>query len=129
MAVIYPRGDDEPVDDVYACSCFDEDDNRWQDHTRFPCTDDHTRLLIEDALATLLILRAPARLRDAAARVSCLLSLSDQASGLLDDAVVDARELGYSWEEIADRLFVSASTARRRYAGYARWRKAGCPLR
>ncbi|MDQ1394206.1 MAG: hypothetical protein QOF30_3183, partial [Acidimicrobiaceae bacterium] len=38
------------------------------------------------------------------------------------DAVADARDQGYTWDEIADRLATSVSTARRRYAAYSHWR-------
>lgn len=45
----------------------------------------------------------------------------------LHDAVADARDQGYTWEQIADRLATSVSTARRRYRAYTTWRKEGCP--
>ncbi|MDQ6783150.1 MAG: hypothetical protein M3063_06865 [Actinomycetota bacterium] len=59
---------------------------------------------------------------DAGARVSCLLSLAVEADDRLHDAVADARDQRYSWDDIAQRLATSTTTARRRFAGYARIR-------
>jgi hypothetical protein len=65
---------------------------------------------------------------DAGAAVSVFVSLAAEAAGRLDDAVADARDQGYTWDQIADRLATSNSTARRRYAVYASWRRRNMPL-
>ena len=54
--------------------------------------------------------------------VSCLVSLAVEADDRLHDAVADARDQRYSWDEIAQRLATSTTTARRRFAAYARMR-------
>jgi hypothetical protein len=62
-------------------------------------------------------------LGDAGATVSDLVSLAGVADGLLWDAVSDARDQGYTWDEISDRLATSVTTARRRYGAYTTWRR------
>ena len=59
---------------------------------------------------------------DARAELSCLASLVAEAQSQLPEAVSDAREQGDSWAQVASRLAVAASTARRRYADYDGWR-------
>jgi hypothetical protein len=98
-----------------------------EDRSAFPYTDADTRLLIAHAVDTLVVLRNPAGLSDAGTVVSVLVSLAGQADDRLHDAVADARGQGYTWEQIADRLATSVSTARRRYRAYSTWRKEGCP--
>jgi hypothetical protein len=49
-------------------------------------------------------------------------SLAAEAQGQLPEAISYARGQGDSWAEVASRLAVTASTARRRYGGYACWR-------
>lgn len=98
-----------------------------EDRSAFPYTDADTRLLIDQAVDTLATLRNPAGRGDAATVVSVLVSLAGQADDRLHDAVADARDQGYTWEQIADCLATSVSTARRRYRAYTTWRKEGCP--
>jgi hypothetical protein len=42
---------------------------------------------------------------------------------MLWDAVADARDQGYTLDEMSDRLATSVTTARRRYSAYTTWRK------
>jgi hypothetical protein len=94
-----------------------------RNQTAIPYTDDDSRTLIADAATTLTIFRAPMALGDAAATVSVLVSLAVEATDQLHDAVADARDQGYTWDQIADRLATSVTTARRRYSAYAAWRR------
>ena len=96
--------------------------------TAIPYTDDDTYTLIDEAAYTLTIFRAPMSFGDAGAAVSVLVSLAAEAEGRLHDAVADARDQGYTWNQIADRLATSEPTARRRYAAYATWRRRNTPL-
>jgi len=96
--------------------------------TATPYTDDDTYTLIDEAAYTLTISRAPMSFGDAGAAVSVLVSLAAEAKRRLHDAVADARDQGYTWDQIADRLATSESTARRRYAAYATWRRRNTPL-
>jgi hypothetical protein len=93
-----------------------------RNQTAIPCTDDDTATLIREAVVTLTIFRAPMGLGDAGATVSTLVSLAAEADGQLWDAVADARDQGYTWDQIADRLATSVTTARRRFAAYTKWR-------
>jgi hypothetical protein len=94
-----------------------------RDRTAIPYTDDETSALIDEAVYTLTTLRAPMSSGDAGAAVSVLVSLAVEAEGRLPDAVADARDQGYTWDEIADRLNTSVTTARRRYTAYTNWRR------
>ena len=91
-----------------------------RDRTAIPYTDSDTRALIDQAAYALTIFRAPMSFGDAGATVSVLVSLAVEAEDQLHDAVADARDQGYTWDQIADRLATTESTARRRYAAYAR---------
>ena len=93
-----------------------------QDHSAIPYTDGDTIALVDQALESLVLLRSPMELGDAGATVSALVSLIAAANSRLPDAVGDARDQGYSWDDIASRLATTTPTARRRYAAYARWR-------
>ncbi len=90
--------------------------------TAIPYTDNDTAELVDRAVKDLTIFRGSSS-GDTGAVVSVLVSLAGEAEGLLWDAVADARDHGYTWDEIADRLATSITTARRRYAGYTNWRR------
>lgn len=77
--------------------------------------------MVEDAVECLVCLRGLGT-GDAGAALSALASLIAEAQARLPDAVADARDGDYTWAEIATRLATTASTARRRYGHYARWR-------
>jgi len=94
-----------------------------RDRTLHPYTDRDTAAIIDRAIITLVTLRAPMWLGDPGPTISVLVSLSGEADGRLSDAVADARDHGYSWDQIANRLCTSVVTARHRYAGYTRWRR------
>lgn len=113
-----------------ACSC--ELGSPWslgglrRDKTAIPSTDAYTIALIDDTVEFLVVVRGGG-IGDAGAALSCLVSLIGEADSRLADVVADARDQGYTWDDIADRLAASASGARRRYAGYARWRRSVPP--
>ena len=95
-----------------------------RDRTAFPYTDAETERLVDEAVTALVSLRAPMWLEDPGPKLSVLVSLALEADGRLHDAAADAVDQGYSWAQVASRLDISASTARRRYSFYARWRKS-----
>jgi hypothetical protein len=88
-----------------------------------PYTDIDTAALIDEAIETLVLLRSPMHLGDAAATTSALVSLIAEAEGRLADAIADARDQDYPWDAIASRLATTTTTARRRYSAHARTRK------
>lgn len=102
------------------CRAWEAGDPR-RDRTLVPYADCDTARVVQEAVAQLVVLRAPMWSGDAAAAISVLVSVAAEAESLLFDVVAEARDQGYSWERIAWRLATSAGTARRRYGAYARW--------
>jgi hypothetical protein len=92
------------------------------DQTAIPYTDNDSRTLITEAATTLTIFRAPIALGDAGATISVLVSVAVEATDQLHDAVADARDQGYTWDQIADRHATNVTTARR-HSAYAAWRR------
>ena len=93
-----------------------------RDHSATPYTDEHTMVLIEQTVECLVLLRSPMHLGDAGATIAALVSLAAQIDNRLPDAVTQARDQGYTWDAIANRLATTTTTARRRYAAYTQWR-------
>jgi hypothetical protein len=94
-----------------------------RDRTLHPYTDADTATVIDQAVTTLVLLRAPMWLGDPGPTISVLVSLATEADSRLYDAVADAADQGYSWDQVAFRLDTSVATARRRYGSYSRWRR------
>ena len=94
----------------------------WPDHTSIPNCDAACRAILDRALTCLILARGGA-LDDPGATISTLVSFIADADGRLPDAVADARDRGYIWDCIAERLGTSIPAARHRYADYARWRR------
>lgn len=91
-------------------------------HSAVPFTDADTVALVDQAVESLVLMRSPLELGDAGATISALASLTTEIEGRLSEAVIDARDQGYIWDDIAGRLATTVTTARRRYAAHARWR-------
>jgi len=126
--MILPRGwlGDEGFTDEAECSCGltrapNEFHHRSCDRTSHPYLDEESLTMVLGAVESLACLRG-AWPGDAGAVLSCLASLVAEAQSRLPDATADARDRGATWAEIAARLATTASTARRRYGDYARWR-------
>lgn len=94
-----------------------------RDGTAIPHTDADTAALIDQAVETLVLLRSPMHLGDAAVTISALVSLIAEAEGRLADAVAAARDQDYPWDAIASRLATTPATARCRYSAHARTSK------
>jgi hypothetical protein len=94
-----------------------------RDHTTIPYTDADTEALVDELVDTLIIFRCPMGLGDAGATVSVLASLEAEIAFRLPEAVADARDQSYTWNEIAMRLAITVSAARHRYAAYAQSRR------
>ena len=92
------------------------------DRTEFPFTDRACQVVLEDAVLILASDRGGCY-GDPGASISVLVSLVAEAQAWLVELVADARDFGYTWDSIADRLSCSASTARHRYAAHAIWRR------
>lgn len=99
-----------------------------RDRSEIPHTDAASEALVDELVDTLIIFRCPMGLGDAGATISVLASLQAEIAIRLPDAVADARDQGYTWDEIAMRLATTASAARHRYAAYTRsMRELGAP--
>jgi hypothetical protein len=94
-----------------------------RDRTLHPYTDADTVAVIDRAVTTLVLLRAPMWLGDPGPPISVLVSQVAEADGRLYDAVAAAADAGYSWDQVAAQLDASVATARRRYGPYSRWRR------
>src|ERR1019366_6088394 len=77
-----------------------------RDRALHPYTDAGTVAGIDQPVTTLVLLPAPT--------ISVLVSLAAEADSRLYDAVADAADQGYSWDQVAFRLDASVATARRR---------------
>jgi hypothetical protein len=88
-----------------------------------PYTDADSETLVADLVDTLTIFRCPMGLGDAGATVSVLASIEAEITFRLLDAVADARDQGYTWNDIAARLATTASAARHRYGAHVRTRQ------
>lgn len=87
-------------------------------------TDADSAVALARAVRWLVARRAPSSPGDAGAIVSVLVSLIAEADAMLADAVADARDQGYTWDEVALRLATTASAARHRWGSYVRWRRS-----
>jgi hypothetical protein len=92
------------------------------DYTRIPFGDEVSHAILDHALACLTLIRGGDP-QDPGATIATLVSLIIDAQARLPDAVADARDHGYTWNRIAERLGGTIPAARRRYAGYARDRR------
>jgi hypothetical protein len=104
-------------------------DRAWErcdphrDRALVPYTDADTATIVDRAVAALVMVRAPMWLGDPGPAISVLVSLFGEAESRLRDAVADARDHGYDWDQVACRLAIGVATARRRYASYVGWRR------
>jgi len=80
-----------------------------------PRVDDHSAMIVSEAIDALAALRTAYWLGDSAVHLHALASVIAQAQRLLPDAVHDAREQDRSWIEIGQLLNLSPAAAARRY--------------
>lgn len=93
-----------------------------------PLVDDESDAVLVVAVNDLVLLRSPMWAEDSGAILHALASLAAQIEAWLPDAVADARDQDYRWDEIAQLLGVPAGTARRRFAHHAVTREAPLQL-
>ncbi len=98
------------------------DHSLWPDHTLIPFGDAASRAILDHAVACLVLVRGGDRY-DPGATISTLVTLMVDAETRLADLVADARDRGYTWNRVAERLGSTILAARHRYAAYARWRR------
>jgi hypothetical protein len=93
------------------------------DRTALPATDADCRALIDDIVASLIILRGGST-NDPGAILSVTASVAAEATDRIPETVWLARTHGYTWDRIGDRLTLTAQAARKRYGPYVRTRTA-----
>ena len=81
-----------------------------------PFADDDTAAVLADALEELGRRRTLHWLGDSAVTLQLLVSLQQQITARLPDAVADARDQDYSWAEIGTCLGITRAAAWNRYA-------------
>jgi hypothetical protein len=88
-----------------------------------PIADDDSETALGAAIDELIRARAPGCHADAGAVLDALASLSAEIAAVLPDVVADARDQGYTWQEIAALLGRPKRAVKRGYAAHAkRWR-------
>jgi DNA-directed RNA polymerase specialized sigma24 family protein len=111
----------------YRPSSFDPT-GRWHfvdplaDRNTEPYRDDDTMQLVDDLVDCLIVCRSGSTY-DAGARLSVTASLMAELDARLPENIFEARDQGYSWDEIAARLAMPESTTRQRYSHYVACRK------
>ncbi len=98
------------------------DHSLWPDHTLIPFDDAVSRAILDHAVACLILVRG-GDLDDLGATISTLVTVIVDAQTRLPDLVAAARDRGYTWNRIAERLGSTIPAARHHYADYARCRR------
>jgi hypothetical protein len=80
-----------------------------------PMADDDSRTALAEALEILRLLR-DGEMFNAADRLTALASIAAEVDAELSDAVADAVDQGFPFEQVAHCAGVNVSAARRRYA-------------
>jgi hypothetical protein len=92
-----------------------------------PYLADDTAAVIDEAIDSLVTLRAGSA-GDAGAQLCAIASLTAELESRVPEAVLEARDRGYTWNEIAARLGRrSAPATRRRFSLYI-WLRKEMPL-
>jgi hypothetical protein len=91
------------------------------DNNRTHSTDAECRTLIDDIVASLIILRGGST-NEPGAILSVTASIAAEAGDRIPETVWLARTHGYTWDRIGERLALSAGAARKRYRYYVRTR-------
>ena len=86
-----------------------------QPHPDHPVVDDDSATVVNEAVHSLTMLRGPLDEGDAGARLHAIASLIAQTEAFITDTVTAARDQGYTWPEIANRLALTTTTTRRRH--------------
>ena len=97
-------------------------------HPTRPVVDDDSATVVERAVHELSMHRSPCNKGHGGLRLHVLASLIAQAEALIPDAVADARDRDFRWDEIAAELGVTTATARRRYRDHTRPRSSPLDL-
>jgi hypothetical protein len=84
-----------------------------------PVRDEASEIVLDQALHSLQLLRAPMHYGDAGLELHALASLRAEIDARIPDAVADARDQNITWTAIAGQLGHSPSQTRQLYQGDA----------
>ena len=88
-------------------------------YPRRPLCDEASEIVLDQALHSLQLLRAPMHHGDAGLELHALASLRAEIDARIPPAVADARDQNITWTAIAGQLGLTASHARQLYQGDA----------
>lgn len=94
------------------------DDSR-RPYPKRPVRDEASELVIDQALHSLQLLRAPMYYGDAGLELHALTSLRAEIDARIPHLIADARDQNITWTAIAGQLGLTASQARHHYRGDA----------
>jgi hypothetical protein len=88
-------------------------------YPRRPVCDETSEIVLDQALHSLQLLRAPMHYGDAGLELHALASLRAEIEARIPPAVSDARQQNITWTAIASQLELTASQARQLHQGDA----------
>lgn len=94
------------------------DDSR-RPYPKRPVRDEASELVVDQALQSLQLLRAPMYYGDAGLELHALVSLHAEIDARVPHVVAEARAQNITWTDIAGQLRITASHARQLYRGDA----------
>jgi hypothetical protein len=83
-----------------------------------PRTDEHSAVILSDAIDALAALRTPYWLGDSAVHLHALASLVAQAQQMIPDAIAAARDQELSWTQIGQLLNITPRAAAHRFRNH-----------
>ena len=86
-------------------------------YPRRPVRDEASEIVLDQALHSLQLLRAPMHYGDAGLELHALASLRAEIDARIPAVVADARDQNITWTAIAGQLGLAASQARQLYQG------------
>lgn len=93
-------------------------DNR-RPHPRRPVCDEASEIVLDQALQSLQLLRAPMHYGDAGLEIHALTSLRAEIDARIPAAIADARDQNITWTAIAGQLGLTPSQSRQLHRGDA----------
>lgn len=94
-------------------------DNPRHAYPRRPVCDEASEIVLDRALHSLQLLRAPMHYGDAGLELHALASLRAEIDTRIAPAIADARDQNITWTAIAGQLGLTASQARQLHQGDA----------
>jgi hypothetical protein len=94
-------------------------DDPWRPYPKRPVRDEASEIVLDQALHSLQLLRAPMYYGDAGLELHALASLRAEIDARIPPAVSDARDQNITWTDIAAQIEPTTAQTRHRYQGDA----------